>query len=155
KVLNWQYLKDSIKENPKDAIERYLRESILITCALDEILDCVFTASDLKKLSKEDGLKTTGTKAELVERLMTANRSKMENATSRLKIMKCSPQAREFVEGFEQSKQQALESAKQTSFELLLSGDAREAYKAFLAYQREYTTSELEARTYQIEKLNF
>src|SRR5437867_3317181 len=96
-VLNWQYLKDSIKENPKDAIERYLRESILITCALDEILDCVFTASDLKKLSKEDGLKTTGTKAELVERLMTANRSKMENATSRLKIMKCSPQAREFV----------------------------------------------------------
>ena len=79
----------------------------------------------------------------------------MDQATSKLKIMKCSPQAREFVESFEQSKQQALESAKQKSFELLLNGDAREAYKVFLAYQREYIMPELEARTYEIEKLNF
>ena len=154
-VLNWQYLKDSIKENPKDAIKRFIREGILITCELDEILDCAFTASDLKKMAKEEGLKTTGTKAELGERLITANRSKMDQATSKLKIMKCSPQAREFVENFEQSKQQALESAKQKSFELLLNGDAREAYKVFLACQREYIMPELEARTYEIEKLNF
>jgi len=154
-VLNWQYLKDSIKENPKDAIERFIREGMLITCELDEILDCAFTASDLKKMAKEEGLKTTGTKAELVERLITANRSKVEKATSRLKIMKCSLQAREFVENFEQSKQQALESAQQKSFELLLGGDAREAYKVFLAYRREYIMPELEADTYELEKLNF
>lgn len=154
-VLNWQYLKDSIKESPKDAIGRFIGEGILIHCGLDEILDCAFTASDLKRMVKEEGLKTSGTKAELVERLVTANRPKMENVTSKLKIMKCSPQAREFVENFEQSKQEALESAKQKSFEALLKGDAREAYKVFLAYQRGYVMPELEARTFEIEKLNF
>jgi len=154
-VLNWQYLKDSIKENPKDAIERFIREGILITCELDEILDCAFTASDLKKMAKEEELKTSGAKAELVEHLVTANRYKMEKATSKLKIMKCSPQAREFLENFEQSRQQALESAKQKSFELLLKGNAKEAYKVFLAYQHEYIMPEMEVRTYEIEKLNF
>ena len=154
-VLNWQYLKDSIKESPKDAIGRFIQEDILIPCEVDEVLDCVFTASDLKKMAKEEGLKTTGTKAELVERLVTANRPQMEKATSKFKIMKCSPHAREFVENFEQSKQQALESAKQKSFEALLKGDAREAYKVFLAYQREYIMPELEARIFEIEKLNF
>jgi hypothetical protein len=71
-VLHWDYLKNAIKQNPKDVIERFLREGVLITCELDEILDCVFKVPDLQKMAKEEGLKTTGTKAELVERLVTA-----------------------------------------------------------------------------------
>jgi len=151
----WGYLKYVLKEDPKDAIERFIREGMLITCELEEILNFKFTVSDLKKMAKEEGLKTYFTKAELVEHLITVNRSRMERITSNLKIMKCSQQAIERVENSEQIKQQALESAQQESFELLLKGDVKEAYKAFLAYERRYNRNEFEARTRDIEKMNF
>ena len=154
-VMNWQYLKDTIKESPKEATERFIHNGALVTCEIDEILDCAFTASELKKMAREQGLKQTGTKAELIERLVDSDHSKMEKLTSKFRIMKCSPQALALVEEFEQRKQQALDVAKQKSFEALLKGDARGAYKAFLAYQREYIDPGLESQTYEIEKLNF
>jgi len=81
----------------------------------------------------------------------------MEKATGKLKIMKCTPQVREFVENFEQSKRQALEFAKQKTFDALLDGDVKETSKVFLAYHREYIMPEMEARycEYQNEKLKF
>jgi len=66
-VMNWQYLKDTIKENTKEAIGRFIQDGALVICELDEILDCAFTASELKKMAREQGLKQTGTKVELVE----------------------------------------------------------------------------------------
>jgi hypothetical protein len=154
-VFNWEYLKDSLKENPKDAIVRFIDEGTLVVCELEEILNRAFTASDLKKLAQEEGTRTSGTKAELVERLATANPRKMEQITSGLKIMKCSPQAKGFVEHFNHDKQQALECAKQDTFNWLLSGNAKEAYRVFLAYQRKYIMPEMEARTYEIGTLKF
>lgn len=153
-VMSWQYLNDALNENPKEAIERFVRDEALVASNLNETLDCAFTAAELKKIAKEQqSVKQTGSKAELAERLIAADRSKMETLVSKIKVMKCSTQALKLVEEFEQRKQQALDEAKQQSFEALLRGDAKGAYKAFLAYQKAYVDSEFQSQTVVIDGL--
>ncbi len=108
-VLTWQYLRESLKENSKDAINRFIQEGALEKCELDEILNCAFTADQLKKMSREKGLKPTGSKSDLIERLISSDRKKMEEVASKLMIMKCTHKAAEFVSKYEEGKQEALE----------------------------------------------
>ena len=154
-VLTWQYLPETLKETTKDALERFIREGVLKNCDIEDALYCAFTAVDLKKMAKEQGVSLAGTKAELIERLIASDRVKMGNVVSKLQIMKCTPQAAEFVLAYQEKLQRALESTKQKCFDLLLKGQAKEAYKVFLAYQREYIEPGFESRTYAIEKMNF
>jgi hypothetical protein len=137
-VMNWQYLKDTIKEDTKDALERFIRDGALIPSGLEEGLDRVFTAAQLRKMLKECALKQTGSKAELVERLVDADRLAMEELIGRLKLMKCSPDAIALIERYEEQVQQEMDLAKQHSFVALLNNNPKDAYKIFASHQRKY-----------------
>jgi hypothetical protein len=121
-VLNWQYLRESIKESPADAIARFVSEGLLVTCDLHEVIDRIFRVSDLKKFANEEGLRTTGNKSDLIARLIASTRPRMEQATENVKVLKCSPLAKELVAELAQRKEQALNTAKQQCFQFLLEG---------------------------------
>jgi hypothetical protein len=154
-VLNWQYLPDSIKESPTDAVTRFINEGLLVDCDLHDVIDRSFQVSDLKKFAKEEGLQTTGTKSALIERLVASARVRMEQLTERITVLKCSLIAKEFVEEFARKKKQALHTAKQRCFQLLLQENARTAYETFLRWQQEYVTPDFEARSYDIKEISF
>jgi len=67
--------------------------------------------------------------------------------------MQCSEQAVESVAHYEKNKQQALDSSKQQSYEALSSGNAKEAYRIYVAYHRQYTDPEFPSTPYEVERL--
>jgi hypothetical protein len=89
---------------------------------------------------KEQGLKSSGSKEELVERLIEADRDALQRTVSRLRIMICSPQVLTLVEHYKDARQSDLDIAKQQSFEALLQNDPKKAYKLNQSYCRKYSS---------------
>jgi hypothetical protein len=154
-VLNWPSLKETLKESPKEAIDRFVNDGALIPCTLADTVERAFTAADLKKLAKEHGLRQGGSKAELADRLVQAAPSAMRDLTRKLNVMKCSPQALALVQGFEQRRQEALATAQRASYDALRKGGLRAACAAFLAYQREYVDRASPSESCQTEAMQF
>lgn len=137
-VMDWMYLKDTIKEDTRDAFDRFIRDGALIPCDLDESLNQACTAAQLKKMLKERGLKQTGSKAELVERLIDEDRLGMEKVVDRLMLMKCSPDAITLLERYEELVQQEEDLARQRSHVALLDYDPKKAFKIYASHMRKY-----------------
>jgi len=72
-VLGWQFVREGLKEKTKSALERFRREGCLVPATVEESLDCLFTAAELKAALKKVGAKQTGAKAELIERLVATS----------------------------------------------------------------------------------
>jgi hypothetical protein len=154
-VLNWQYLKDSIKEKPQEAISRFIRDGALIPCSIEEILECTYKVSQLQKFLKERDLPQKGNKSDLVERLVATDHRGMEGLTKRLSVMKCSESGLRLVEEYEQAKQRAIDVAKQQSYEALLGNRLKEAYKTYIAFQRQYTDPRYPSGGFEVEEMEF
>ena len=154
-VLGWQYLKDIIKEKPQEAIDRFVQDGALIPCTLEESLECTFKVSQLQKMLKERDLPQKGNKSDLAERLVVADRRGMEELTKRLSVMKCSESGLKLVVEYERAKEQAIDSAKQHSYEFLLDNKPKEAYKVYVSFQREYTDPRYQSGGFEVEKMEF
>jgi SAP domain len=84
---NW---KPMFGESPQLTVERFIKNGLLVPLSLKAKVDYCNTVTDLKELLKERGLKVSGKKQELVERLVTADKVGMLNLHS--------AKAEEFIE---------------------------------------------------------
>jgi hypothetical protein len=137
-VLGWQFVREGLKEKTKSAIDRFRREGCLVPATVEESLDCLFTAAELKAALKKDGAKQTGAKADLIERLVATDMSDVRKMLGKATILKCSAEAAQFVQGWQAAAEAAREQAHQSTHAALLAGDASEAWRLFAAYQRAY-----------------
>jgi hypothetical protein len=137
-VLGWQNVREGLKEKTKDALARFQHQGALIPATIEEALHCMSTASDLKESLKKIGQKTTGTKAELVTRLATSDPKEAQRCLGKAVVLKCSPEALQFVQEQQALAEQARERAFAQTHAALLAGDVREAWRVFAAYQREH-----------------
>lgn len=140
-IVTWQFVRQMIGEDAESAIDRFIRDGVLIPSTIEETLICIFQVAQLKKLLRERNLKLTGSKSELVERLVLADRSGMEKIAKKGRVMKCSPMAAELLSEHEKKKQLALDTAKKQFFNALKSSDPKSAYKIYATYQKNYVTS--------------
>ncbi|MCG3142237.1 MAG: hypothetical protein HDKAJFGB_03645 [Anaerolineae bacterium] len=152
-VVTWQFVRQTIGEDTEFAIDRFIRDGALIPSTIEETLECIFQVAQLKKLLQERNLKLSGSKSELVERLVLSDRSGMEKIARKGRVMKCSATALELLSEHEQKKQLALDSAKKQSFNALKSNDPKNAYKIYANYQKAYVTPAFESNSYQVEEL--
>lgn len=152
-VITWQFVRQTIGEDTESAIDRFIRDGVLIPSTIEETLGCIFQVAQLKKLLQERNLKLTGSKGELVERLVLSDRSGMEKIAQKGRVMKCSPMALELLAEHEKKKQFALDTAKKQSFNALKSNDPKNAYKIYATYQKTYVTPIFESNSYQVEEL--
>lgn len=76
---NQHYLEEQLGEAPSRFVERLVTDGLIEICSLEDRLASKFKVSDLKELLKERGLKLTGKRAELIERLIAFN---FEEATT-------------------------------------------------------------------------
>lgn len=152
-AMNWQYIEQMIGESSKSAIERFVHDGALIPSTLEETLECIFQAVQLKKLSQERNLKLTGSKSELVERLVLSDRTGMEKIAQKSNVLKCSAKALELLLEHEKKKQLAIDLAKKLSFNALKSNDPKSAYKIYANYQKAYAIDEFESNSFQVEEI--
>ncbi len=76
------------------AVQRFIALAWLMPATLAAKLGSRFRASDLKPLLKERGLRMSGRKDELIERLIAADETGMMALVAEMKVYECSPEAR-------------------------------------------------------------
>ncbi|MBC7076857.1 MAG: SAP domain-containing protein [Synergistales bacterium] len=104
--------KGVLGEDPRRAIERFMKEGLVELVELPEMIDRQYTVSDLKKMLQQRSLATTGRKSELISRLIEADPEGMKRAVAGIMLIKCSPQGRQVAEEYlqrEQAKRAQLE----------------------------------------------
>lgn len=153
-VATWWLWKQILKEDAMGAIQRFLQQGLLIDATLSESLNVVFTAAQLKKILKEHGLKQTGSKEELSDRLAEAHIIDARNLLGRALVVKCSIGALEMVSEFEQRRQNWLGRIKLQTYNALLKGETKEAYRLRVQFNREFPESQIRVGPLQSELID-
>lgn len=94
------YLEDALGEKPDAAIKRFMAEGMLVPASLQNRLLATYGTAELKALLRERGLKVSGTKDSLIERLTSADPQGMAAKVAKLNIYECSPEARTMAEQY-------------------------------------------------------
>jgi len=152
-VMDWQYLKETLSEPTKLAIDRFIAEGMLIPCTLQESIDKTLTAAAIKELLRERGLRLSGRKADLVARLIEADRAIAEEMAGKRRLMKCSQEALELLDAFEEERRVAEAGAKANAHKFLMERNVRDAYREYVQYTRRYRTPDLVSSPDQAEEL--
>lgn len=154
-ILTWQTIRQTLGESTEDAIERFVRNSILIPATLEESLSVVLQVTELKKLLKDLNRKQSGNKSELVENLIEADRTGAEKLLKKHRVMKCSESALIMLSKRKSMQTQELESAQMQSFEFLKNGKPKDAYKSYAEYYKKYSTFPYKDGSYAVHELQF
>ena len=88
--VNADYWDPVLKEKPAKAIARFIEEQMLEPLDILSRIHLKYNIPDLKKLLKERGLKVSGNKTVLVERLFENDPSGMEKIVAEIQMFKCS-----------------------------------------------------------------
>jgi len=95
---SWEDWQNALAESPRAALKRLLEDGALEQASLADCVAHKFTVSYLKALLSQRGLSVSGRKADLVERLIQADRKAMQYALSGLTLLQCTQHGREIVE---------------------------------------------------------
>ncbi len=150
KTYDINYSKSRFNESHTDAIDRFMQEGMLVNCELFEIIYCVMTITELKKIAKNEGFMLGKTKNELVNNFLIFDRVKAEKIAFINRVLKCSELAKNFLD--EYKKEELNQKIK--SFESFLKYNSKEGYDIFLCYQRKYDPM-FQADGFVLQKLNF
>lgn len=154
RVLDWQFIQQNMGEKTENAVDRFTREGDLVPASLEESLEAVLQVVHLKKMLQERGLRQSGSKSELIGRLIEADQKAAEDVVKQHRVMKCSESALSFLEERKNERVCELELAQKQSFELLKNSNAKEAYKVYSAYQKRFSYG-FHANSYEVEELQF
>jgi len=154
-ILTWQTIRQSLGESIEDAIERFVHNGVLVSATLEESLSVAFQVAELKKLLKERDLKQSGSKSELVEKLISTDRAGVEKLLKKNRVMKCSESALAMLAERELRQKQELEFAQRKSFEFLKNANPKDAYKSYAEYYKKYSTYPYKDGSYAVNELQF
>jgi len=140
KILNnrgWCYKwRKALRASPKKAIKWLYQEGYIIDAPLEDRLDAVFRLVDLKEIAKEHKLPVSGRKSVVIQRLVDADRLKMESKVSGIKgIYICSEKGRVIADQFKSLRDEEKRNCEVEMLKLLNQRQFKEATKAFIQYQ--------------------
>lgn len=94
---DWESVLD---EKPQKAIERLRDESMLQPADLSRLLDHKFTVAELKGMLKTKGLKVSGQKVEIIQRLIDIDTTGMRAVTKGSTVYECTSQGAHLAESY-------------------------------------------------------
>lgn len=115
-------------------LRAWIQDSVLVRASLGEHLDRRWKIIELKQLLRGRGLKTSGNKAELIDRLIVSDTPGMIRDLHGLELYKCSEEASRLAENYVASARSERESAEQQTFELLRAHQLGQAWETYNAY---------------------
>jgi len=90
----------ALGENAKEALRRFVDTGLLAPCPVQEALSFAFSSAQLQQMLRERGLKVSGRKDELSERLYRADSAAMEEAVAKMNLLKCSESGQQLASEF-------------------------------------------------------
>jgi hypothetical protein len=132
----------NLKEPIRSAIERFANSGMLRQCTLGEMVSVNFKVGDLKARCKELGIKQSGSKEELIARLLQLDHQTMEKLFENT-IMHClSDKGIAFIQSYNQLKDAALAETKQDIYQRIVEKDLLGAAKIYKKYSDSYEDNE-------------
>lgn len=117
------------------AVQRFIALNWLIPVSLVAKLGSRFSASDLKPLLKERGLRVSGRKDELIERLIATDKAGMTALVAELNVYECSPEARVRAEQYKLEQAEKRAKTEDGVFKQLSAHDFFGASQAVAAFE--------------------
>lgn len=131
-----------LKEDIDVVIRQLLIDGILRKCTTAEVLMLICTQEKLKQLSRRCGLKASGQKRQLAERLVQHDLSAAATivAPHADYVVQCSEEWAAVLVNEQQILEKVLNAAKLQSYDALLRGDIESAYDIHFGYARVFAT---------------
>jgi len=153
-VMDWAWPRQTLQEKTEIAIERFIQEGLLIPASVEEGLNRLFQVAQLKKLLSERSLSTSGSKRELIERLVAHDKQGIIKIVGD-KVFKCSDAALNLIAERNQKIEKETDLTKQQTFEAFKADNPKEACKIYEAFRRRSTESTYKISIYDVEELQF
>lgn len=125
----------ALREDPAQAIERFRKDGALEPASLAELVDYKFKASDLKAMLKDRGLKVSGRKEELKERLIENDPRTMRDMTKDLDLYRCTPEGTKIAERYLEDECIKRDTVEREAFELITRKEFSKAVRIVVQYE--------------------
>lgn len=129
------YWESALGKPPQVAVKRFIENRFLLPASLHATIEFCNTVADLKKLLKERGLKISGKKQELVERLVVADEIGMSKLHATKTVIECSPEIRPRVLQYVANKEREFDDAIAEALVALRTNDFEKASRTIGAYE--------------------
>lgn len=129
---NWEAV---LGERPKKAINRFLKDGMIGKADLHGLLSHKFRVADLKPMLRERGLKVSGRKAELIQRLIEADPEAMMKAVQGLRILQVTEAGEEVAEQYLEQKKEERQRVERSVLQALRQRKFKEASQAVAAFE--------------------
>lgn len=129
---NWE---QPLNEAPQKAIERFVDEGLLKIADLETVVSYKHKVSDLRNLLKQRGLAISGTKDELVKRILQADQVGMSKLTVGIKLLTCTQAGREIAQQYLDAQKEERLRVEQQVMDYLVNRMFREASLAVANYE--------------------
>jgi hypothetical protein len=130
------------KKNAEKFIELFIREGFLVPVNLDVAIDKLLASSEISEILRKNGLRLSGSKKVLADRLIRENRDAAELIAERGGLYICSEDALNFIAKHDEKIEIDINNEKNKSFEMLKNGDIKGACNVYLKTQLRYNEDE-------------
>ncbi len=130
-----EYWESALGEPPQQIVDRFVAARWLVPAGLGACIDHIFTVPALHGFLKARGLKVSGRKADLIDRIIAADQAGMEQAVSHADLLEVAPSIRPTVEGFVAAAKAEQIEAMEKSLLLLREGRLEDAVRAMARYE--------------------
>lgn len=122
-------------EKPIKAVERLIDESMLQRASLTCLLDHTFTAAELKSMLREKGIKVSGRKSEIIQRLIENDAPGMLALTKSVTVYECTDKGAQLAQGYLKEQRDRRLDVEQNSLAMLVKQDFMEAVRLMAHYE--------------------
>jgi hypothetical protein len=129
---NWE---QALNEEPQKAIECFVDEGMLKIADLETIVSYKYKVSDLKSLLRQRGLAVSGTKDELVKRILQADEAGVSKLTVGIKLLTCTQTGREVAQQYLDSEKEKHLQVEEQVIGYLVKRMFKEASSAVAEYE--------------------
>lgn len=133
--VKWGNWEQALNEAPQKAIKRFVDEGMLTNADLETIVSYKCKVSDLKNLLKQRGFAVSGSKDELVKRILQADKAGMLKLTAGIKLLTCTQAGREISEQYLASEKEKRLKVEQQVIDYLVKRMFKEASLTVANYE--------------------
>lgn len=130
------YWAGALGEPVGTVVHRFRQAGFLVDASVVDKLEGGFRAPELKALLKQRGLKVSGKKDILIQRLMEDDAPGMQIATSHLSLWICSPEAEVVARAYKDGKDARETTAHTKAFNALKEGRITDAVQSIIEFER-------------------
>lgn len=124
-------------EAAEKTIEKFVRDGYLEIAGISASMELKFNLADLKRMLKTRGLKISGNKAQLINRLLEADEDAMMQEVADLELLRCTAKGIAIVENYIAAEAEKRKRAEEDSFNALRRSSFAEASQIVGRYEAE------------------